>query len=168
MYKNSPFYNPHDIYGNINLLIDELENRDNSENKIDELIECARKEFFKKYGKPNEAGRNRFVWLHKYCVIKFPINEYGLMDNANEYQIYKLYKNGDLNNDCHYAKCRLVYFLDIPVIIMEKVNISFKLVKNYISTIKNEYGSDWTYCIDGGQVGINSSGKLVAYDYGRY
>jgi hypothetical protein len=131
---------------------------------MDTYLDKVRILFFKKYGNPDTSGLTRYVWIRNYSVIKFPANENGMYDNTTENMIYQLYVRDELNNGRHYAKCRLIYFHDVPVIIMEKLNLNPILVKAALP-LKID-GFEWTYGIDSGQVGLNAAGKLVAYDYG--
>ncbi len=87
-------------------------------------------------------------------VIKVPMDETGIGCNIIESELYKQYgKDGIL------AKCKLFYFRDIPLLEMEYVTDwqecgipKYKLPK-------------WVWRIDCDQVGLNSKGKMVCYDY---
>ena len=100
-----------------------------------------------------ECGRNRTVFIFKKYVIKLPRNLDGLIDNDWE---------GSAENDI-YARAKLVIWKDIPIVLMEKAPFANK--KEIIN--KLGYYPDWVMSIDCGQVGFNSKGKLVAFDYGR-
>lgn len=102
------------------------------------------------------SGRTRIVYLlpgDKY-VLKAPANEKGIHDNFYEAELYHQYRlKGDIIPK---ARCRIVpgtFFL-----VMEKVIFP----KDYSNL------PDWTNWVDSIQVGYNSKGMLVAYDYGWY
>lgn len=97
------------------------------------------------------AGRNRIVYRRGSIVIKIPLNEHGVYDNWHERTVFKTYgKRGEIP----YARCR-----------MWKNNI---LVMEYIEHTGRRFEGCpvWADYVDGGQVGTDRNGNLVAYDYG--
>jgi hypothetical protein len=108
----------------------------------------------KKYGSAIAQGRHRLVFESQHCVIKIPLNAEGDMANCNEQYTFRK------NRDDIYARCRQVQIGDMYVLFMEKVRTRFNPYD------KNEKFPDWVDSIDCGQVGFNSKGKLVAYDFG--
>lgn len=111
-------------------------------------------------------GRNRIVFDMGRYVVKLPSAHGGFGDNDWE---------GSIGNGpeqlaeplkyVQYARTRLMYVNDIPVCLMEKVeHATVEQTNAHLNTLGGE--SDWTWSVDGGQVGFNSRGKLVAYDYG--
>lgn len=97
-------------------------------------------------------GRNREVFLSpsgKY-VVKVPINDLGIYDNAYEAELFAKYGRKD-----HLAKCRLIG----KVLVME-----------YIEIHRMKYNElpEWVLSVDCLQVGFNRKGQLLAYDYGRF
>lgn len=98
-------------------------------------------------------GRHRSVYRRGNFVIKIPKNWDGLASNEREANIYQsTSKNGWLFG-IRYAKCRL--------------HISGLLIMEYVRPT-DQFGQlpSWTYHVDCQQVGYNSRGYLVAYDYG--
>lgn len=73
------------------------------------------------------------------------------MANEDEYQNQNHPEN-------KHAKCKLIHMKQsgIPILIMEKVNIS----------VKDK--PDWAWCYDCGQVGTDKKGRFKAYDYNVY
>lgn len=105
-------------------------------------------------------GRNRITFMFPTYVVKLPWTFAGFGDNDWE---------GSVSNDpdssegfVQYARTRLGYVGEIPVLFMERVQLL-----SYAG-IAERFGKvpDWVDCVDCGQVGVNRSGKLVAYDYG--
>jgi hypothetical protein len=109
----------------------------------------------KLYGSPI-CGRNRATFIIHDYVIKCPINESGIHDNYNEAEIYKQYGNSEIA-PFPLAKCHLLTTNDIPMVLMEKVEI-----KPF-----DEAWPRWVDFVDCQQVGYNKNGLLVAYDYGN-
>jgi hypothetical protein len=106
-----------------------------------------------------EEGRNRIVFIFKNYVVKLPKSHFGIGDNDWEGSI----SSGNNLEDEQYARTRLVYYNDVPIVFMERVEeVSperyFELLQNF----------PWVGSIDCGQVGYNNRGKLVAFDYGRF
>ena len=109
----------------------------------------------KRYGKKCEAieyGRNRATYIFKNYVVKIPISFDGFVDNDWE---------GSVKADV-YARTRLAYYKDIPVVFMETIIYADnKTIKNILSFVP-----DWVYSIDCGQVGFNRKNELLAFDFG--
>jgi hypothetical protein len=108
------------------------------------------------------GGRNRIAFEFDTYVVKLPITLNGIADNDWE---------GSVSNDpdaepnvwqVQYARTRLYYKGEIPVLFMEKVNYTTR--EELIDRFGKE--PEWVSCVDCGQVGFNKGGKLVAYDYG--
>lgn len=99
----------------------------------------------KKYGKPS-CGRNRACFYSKHCVIKFPLNMNGVIDNKWEAS-YK---------DSTCAKGKIVIFKGVELLIQEKLS--------YPKNFKNL--PDWVDFVDCMQVGYDKRGNLKAYDFG--
>jgi hypothetical protein len=110
------------------------------------------------------CGRNRMVFVFTNYVVKIPMNWDGVADNDWEGSV----SNGENYGDpqyVQYARTRLVYVGDIAIVFMECVrHASVREVEEHLGTPPGE--SDWTWSVDGGQVGFNRHGRLVAYDYG--
>lgn len=74
----------------------------------------------------------------------------------------KLKDNDPVDSCIQYPKTRLIYHNGIPVLFMEFVE--------HLNTegIIERFGNEprWVWRVDGGQVGANKDGRLVAYDYG--
>lgn len=102
------------------------------------------KSFTEVFGEP-ECGRNRAVFRASNYVYKIPRSEVGAMDNEYE----NCFRN------CHLASSWIVRDADeFPILIMDRV-------------IASQSNVDWTWSIDGGQVGYSiRTGALVAFDYG--
>lgn len=95
------------------------------------------------------SGLTRQVWQRegsKY-VVKVPLNENGYYDNLNEHDRYRSYKSRP------FAPCRMLKGGYLLMLYIEHVGFSKE--------------ADWTWGIDGGQVGLTPAGKLVAYDYAQ-
>lgn len=101
-------------------------------------------------------GSNRIVFRRKNSkwVLKIPLNPAGMNDNDAEDHYYRKWKH----KSDKMARCRLVQLMDVPCLIMEYVNTEVGPLKNL---------PEWTLFVDCQQVGYNSHGKLVAYDYAR-
>lgn len=106
-------------------------------------------------------GRHRQVWRRNNSnyVIKVPTCIRGIHDNYTEAETYKRSLKEDMY--CRYAKCRLVGSL----LIMEYAK--------HIGPTSDENGyiawndsPQWAGAVDCNQVGYNSRGQIVAYDYG--
>ena len=116
--------------------------------------------FVKDYGlQLMGQGRHRRSYLSasgKY-VYKFPINVHGENANKEETTIYAADSEGNK------ARCRLIWVQSLPVVIMEVVT-PWWLDKRGQGQ-NGDRLPDWIWAYDGGQVGFNRKGKLVAWDY---
>ncbi|MBW3020154.1 hypothetical protein KY334_02570 [Candidatus Woesearchaeota archaeon] len=90
-------------------------------------------------------GRNRIVFGSKNYVYKIPRNRMGFYDNSEEAR---------LKDEC-YAICRLILINDIPILVMERLDLNIDEKKLPI----------WVDFIDCQQVGLSKHGELKAYDY---
>lgn len=120
---------------------------------------------FDKYIKKAKAiyiGRNRCVFDMGSYVVKLPISYDGLGDNEWEGSISNNPNNTDIFYVEQYARTRLHYFKEVPVLFMEKViELTYDEIEHQFNMLP-----DWVHSIDCGQVGVNAKGKLVAFDYG--
>lgn len=110
------------------------------------------------------GGRNRnvFVMPHGY-VVKIPKNFAGIRDNDWEGSVSNTDESLNDPYEIQYPKTRLAYYAgDMPVVFMEFVEA---LTSADIIRLFGKY-PDWVFSVDCGQVGVNKSGRLVAYDYG--
>lgn len=104
------------------------------------------------------TGRTRVAYiLNNRVVVKLPKTSLGIGDNEHEARSYT-----KLRHEGTRARCRLVGN-DIPVLFMQYVRYASPVVLR----AKLKAIPEWVYSIDCGQVGFNSFGQLVAYDYGR-
>lgn len=109
-----------------------------------------------------ELGRNRCVFLMGSFVIKLPWNDDGFADNDWE---------GSVSNDpdyhdseiIQYARTRLAYVEDVPVVYMEHVTY---VPYDHLAVIYDGNPPDWVDFVDCQQVGYTKNGRLVAFDYG--
>jgi hypothetical protein len=98
------------------------------------------------------SGKDRRVVCKNNVVIKLPVNNRGLLANKKEANLYKQTKSKRL------APCRL---LKNGLLMMRKVSIL-----NDMYPEDNEQIPMWAYKMnDGAQVGIDSSGNVLAFDY---
>lgn len=100
-----------------------------------------------------ETGSTRITFIGSDFVYKLPKNYSGVRANINEAKYYR-----SEGKKFPVAACRVIYLDEnklLPILMMEKVE-------------PLGYGSpkpDWAeYYVDGGQVGINRKGEIVAYD----
>ena len=100
------------------------------------------------------CGRNRTVFRHGNWVIKVPLNDYGFADNDHEHRIFRKYGVEPNPDKVRYARCRMIGQL----LVMEHVD----------ETSQRDALPEWASYIGGNQVGLNRSGKWVAFDYGRF
>ena len=110
------------------------------------------------------CGRNRVVFDMGIYVVKLPRHALGFSDNEWEGSVSN---EGNDEGYVQYAKTRIFYYkglheFSIPVVFMERVNSDIRQGKKYKDF------PDWVGSVDGGQVGYNKHGKLVAFDYGVY
>lgn len=109
------------------------------------------------------GGRNRNVFLLPGgYVVKIPKNFHGIGDNDWEGSVSNTKESIDDPYYVQYPKTRLVYKGDVAIVFMEFITPMSS--KDIISRFGEE--PDWVDSVDGGQVGVNKNGRLVAYDYG--
>lgn len=103
-----------------------------------------------KYGEPIGEGRHRITFASKRVVVKMPKNIGAITASQCEYSMFK-----NSNGDERLARCRMIWLFNVPVIIMEKLDIDI------------DYRSkpDWAWNYDSGQVGKDRKGNIKAYDY---
>jgi hypothetical protein len=108
-------------------------------------------------------GRHRFVYLSKNrrYVLKFPLDGNGLIANAEEAEIYSLFKNKvkdkRIVEGADYAPCRLI---NNCVLMMFAIEEDF----GFTGYDKLKDLPKWVFDIENTQVGYYKN-KLVAYDY---
>jgi hypothetical protein len=105
-----------------------------------------------RYGEAMDSGRNRIVFESKFCVVKAPLNLEGVDDNQKEARLF------NTNKKNMYAKCRLAKVHNTYLLVMERL----RELKWNERDILPEWAKSLT---DGQQVGFNSKGKILAYDY---
>ncbi len=109
------------------------------------------------------GGRNRnvFVMAGGY-VVKLPKNFHGIADNDWEGSVSNTKESIDDPNEIQYPKTRLAYKDGVAIVFMEFIEAltSDAIVERF------GHEPDWVFSVDGGQVGVNKNGRLVAYDYG--
>ena len=109
-----------------------------------------------------QIGRNRIVFISDKYVVKLPWTNAGVADNDWEGSVSNIPDAPYNDYQVIYARTRLHYEANIPVLFMERVE--------YMNTddIKAKFGREpeWVGYVDCGQVGLSRTGKLVAYDYG--
>jgi hypothetical protein len=95
-------------------------------------------------------------------VVKLPRNFDGCTDNDWEGSVSNAPESRNDPLHVQYPKTKLVYVDDIPVVFMERIE---SLTSR---AIEERFGHEpaWVFSVDGGQVGVNRHGRLVAYDYG--
>lgn len=121
------------------------------ESPYTETIMPVLMDLYEEYGTPS-VGRTRAVFDRgDGHVIKLAVNDEGFIANAREVTTS--------NMDDAYTPVARSAFWDIDdnnsIVIAEKLVIA-KLDYNAMP--------DWVMSVDGGQVGYNSAGELVAYD----
>ena len=110
------------------------------------------------------AGRNRNVFaMSNGYVVKVPSGPQGFADNDWEGSVSNTPETfGDIN-EIQYPHTRLVYFeRQIPILFMEYVEHA----RSAVTRSRLGFEPWWIGSVDGGQVGFNKHGRLVAYDYG--
>lgn len=133
---------------------------------IDEDVDGALLRLHQRYMKRAVAafgGRNRNVFsMPGGYVVKLPRNLDGIIDNDWEGSVSNTPESLNDPDYEQYPKTRMVYQGDVPVVFMEFI---LALTSEEIVA---RFGSepDWVWSIDGGQVGVNKNGRLVAFDYG--
>lgn len=104
-------------------------------------------------------------------VVKLPRYAFGFDDNEWEGSIDNIPEGqpGHDPDNVQYARTHLVFLkrgdmngeqVTIPVLFMERLNTDIWKEKRYKDF------PDWVGYVDGGQVGYDRRGKLVAFDYG--
>lgn len=109
-------------------------------------------------------GKHRRVFKTRSnkFVIKFPMNSNGLKANQYEADNYKLYRSEPNEIGIVYAPCRLIKQSALLMMVME---YEFGFDEGLLFANKvNVNIPKWAYSIDCHQVGMISSGKIVAYD----
>ncbi|WP_461515582.1 hypothetical protein [Ralstonia sp. 121560039-2] len=109
------------------------------------------------------AGRTRNVFqLRDGYVVKLPKNFLGIKDNDWEGSV--LNAPGSVGSEWHvqYPRTRMATFDEVPVVFMEFV----KPLSSQEVVSRFGHEPEWVMSVDGGQVGVNRAGRLVAYDYG--
>lgn len=141
-------------------------------NKIDKSLFCFEEKkqnktaikicntFNKKYTLL-DSGRNRLVFKLKSgnYVLKFPLNEDGVSDNDWEASTCSN-KNDRDRDEVQWPKTRYIEIEGFICCIMEYIEP--------ITSFENKNLPDWINSVDGGQVGYNKKGLLLAYDYGLH
>lgn len=107
-----------------------------------------------KYGEPIGCGRHRVVFGNDRRVFKVPRNDYGFHDNAWEFRKFSLRNDKTIPM----ARCRIIDINEIPVLVMELLETGIPWRKL----------PDWATLVDGGQVGYDRNGNIVAYDYATF
>lgn len=105
------------------------------------------------------SGRNRVVFRLKSgnYVLKFPLNEDGVSDNDWEASICSN-KNEEDIDEVQWPKTRYIEIEGFICCVMEYIEP--------ITYFEDKVLPDWIHSVDGGQVGYNKKGVLLAYDYG--
>lgn len=114
----------------------------------------CRQSAVQRWGQPIGEGSLRVVFRDGAHVLKIPRNERGVW--ANEFE-------ASTCNSPHAPKANC--FLD------EKLSAEFGVSVLRMEFVIHRGASekpDWTWSIDGGQVGFTAAGKLVAYDWDHY
>lgn len=106
-----------------------------------------------------DIGRNRLVFKLKSgnYVLKFPLNEDGVSDNDWEASICSNKNEGDID-EVQWPKTRYIEIEGFICCVMEYIEP--------ITYFEDKVLPDWIHSVDGGQVGYNKKGVLLAYDYG--
>lgn len=96
------------------------------------------------------TGRNRtcFARPDDHYVIKIPVNASGVQNNWDEAAWFAKFRE-------HMARCRVVQWLGLPVLVMERVSVGFDSMDL----------PEWSEWVDCQQVGMSRRGAFVAYDY---
>lgn len=108
------------------------------------------------------SGRNREVFLFRGYVVKVPRNWDGVADNDWEGSVSNATCYPQSDWQVQYARTRLVYRQDVPILFMERV---LPVSRDEIVGLLGREPA-WVGRVDGGQVGFNKQGRLLAYDYG--
>lgn len=111
----------------------------------------------KKYGEP-EVGRTRAVFDRgDGFVVKVPINGEGFAANHREVLTSEVEDPYTPVADCRHDTVYDASPAGVSVLVMEK--LSFEGVPRGYANLP-----DWVMSVDGGQVGYNKKGELVAFD----
>lgn len=120
---------------------------------------CAR---FRSRAEAVYCGRNREVFVMRGYVVKVPLNGDGVADNDWEGSVSNCEEYPQNDYQVQYARTRMVIVDDIPIVFMERLeDVSSEEI---IRRLGRE--PKWCWAVDGGQVGFNKQGRLLAYDYG--
>lgn len=107
-------------------------------------------------------GRNRRVYVMRNYVVKVPRNGCGVADNDWEGSVSNSAQYPQSDYQVQFARTRMFVIDDVPVVLMERVEEATS--KQIVKRLHHE--PQWTWQVDGGQVGFNKRGRLVAFDYG--
>jgi hypothetical protein len=111
----------------------------------------------KKYGEPS-VGRTRAVFDRgDGYVVKVPINGEGFAANSREVITSEAEDPYTPVADCYHDTVYDVSSEGVSVLVMEKLTFD-GVPKSYKDL------PDWVMSVDGGQVGYNKKGELVAFD----
>lgn len=120
------------------------------EERVQLLLDACAARYRRRYGPPIGRGRNRAVFADgDDWVIKVPVNEDGMLDNARE--------SAHADPGIPLAPCELIddHPDGVPVLRMRRVREVF---------IPHAEQPFWMGFVDCGQVGYLPDGTLVAYD----
>jgi hypothetical protein len=111
----------------------------------------------KKYGEPM-VGRTRAVFDRgDGYVVKVPINGEGFAANSREVLTSEVEDPYTPVADCYHDTVYEASSEGVSILVMEK--LSFEGVPRGYNNLP-----DWVMSVDGGQVGYNKKGELVAFD----
>lgn len=165
--KSGDFIKARDMYRQRREMIQEVKNRKRLMEYIEgQMQEFAGDEYYdftlnqiklytKKYGKP-WVGRTRAVFDRgDGYVIKVPMNGEGYAANNAEVINASMEDPYIPVAECWHQEDYSITPKGVPTLIMEKVEHCRADYRNM---------PDWVMSVDGGQVGYNKKGELVAYD----
>jgi hypothetical protein len=115
-----------------------------------------------KYRSYQQLGKGRGRVTYKVSprnVMKIPLDINGVNMNFKEWDLYRQYGKSRDPKGIVYAACRVVMDQGIPCLLMEYAK------PTGLSTAMPEW-PDWVNRTDARQVGRDSKGRLVVYDYG--
>jgi len=115
--------------------------------KLNELAVDLLTTLERKYGQPS-CGNSRATFISRHCVIKFPLNFKGLLDNSIESKV-------PTDDYAQYAKGRKINLGDFNCLVQEKLSMP----KSFLDL------PTWIMSIDCCQVGYDRKGRLKAYDF---
>lgn len=165
--KSGDFIKARDMQRKRKEMIQEVKNRKQLMEYIEgQMQEFAGNEYYdftlkqiklytQKYGKP-WVGRTRAVFDRgDGYVIKVPMNGEGYASNGREVNCYQMEDPYTPVAECWHQDDYSITPKGVPTLIMEKVE-----------HCRADYRDmpDWVMSVDGGQVGYNKKGELVAYD----